>query len=518
MVAFDGSERCGEAEAYYHDFLDNENRPPVPASVTDHIQSCGRCRERLARLREILSETADALAPGPSWRNGRLVAELQAHFECLGQPITCTCVKPFLPNLLIGSIKIRIPTPVTVHVDYCPECSRDLESLRQLDLDAGQLARLSRFYAEGSTGGSWDCLRVQSGPERSVSNGTKAIPCADISWSDIFDCLLCGVEIADESGPTARQETCRAHVWSCALCLERTRELYGALRAIAERPDSEIVTVCSATQEVSADAGRVGAPYEGYPLDVQVLSHPAAYRFLRSGASSMTSKRHPSHTRSRPFLKMAALAAAMIPLAILLFVNRPISASGPTARDIDRRLAQAMNVHMAQFGSDPETPTQEFWASRAQGILISKTADLLVAYDLKRRHRSAIEAEQVTERDVPLDQDAYDRARRRMEGLLGPSLSSGPWDSELSKIEDPAHAAVGVEVYELAWERSRHGGPAEPRKWRFYVDAKTNLPRKAEFFQWDPIEKKLSLATTRRFAYPPEGDTLRRAARLFPPD
>jgi len=514
MVAFDGSERCGEAEAYFHDFLEDESHPPVPASVIEHIESCDRCRERLARLRALLSEAAETGAPGPSWRNGRLVAELQAHFECLDEPITCTCVKPFLPNLLDRSIKIRIPTPITVHVDHCPECSRDLESLRELDLDAWELAMLSRLYAEGSTGGSWDCLRVQSSQERSVSTGTKAISCADISWSDIFDCLVFGVEIAGESGATDRQEMCRTHVWSCSVCLERTQELYRTIHAIAQRPDSEIVTVCSTTQEVSADAERAGAPYDGYPIDVQVRGRPAAGRSRWFAVTSIASARHASPMRLRRRLGMVVLVAT-IPLAILLLVNGPLSASGPSARDIDRRLAQAANVHMAQFGTGSDKPTQEYWASRAQDILISKTAGVFVVYDLKKGYRSTIKAEQVTERNVHLEPVVYERTRRLMEGFLGLSLDNGPWDAELSKIEETTQAAAGVEVYELAWESSRFGGPAEPKKWRIYVDSLTDLPRKAEFFQWDRIERKLLLTTTRRFEYPSENDIRRRADTLL---
>jgi hypothetical protein len=174
---------------------------------------------------------------------------------------------------------------------------------------------------------------------------------------------------------------------------------------------------------------------------------------------------------------------------------------------------------MAQYGKDPKTGedhlTQEYWASRAQDILISKTADTSVVYDLKKGYRSTTKAEQVIERNVHLERDAHERARRSMEGLLGLSPGGAPWDAELNEIEDPAQAAVGVEVYELAWESSRFGGPGEPKKWRVYVDSKTNLPRKAEFFQWDRLEEKFFLATTRRFDYPPEDDILRRRDALL---
>ena len=72
-------------------------------------------------------------------RDRRLVGELQRHFELLGERVTCAQVKPLLAGLLDPSVVIRIPTPVTVHVDHCAACARDLETLRGLI----ELARFS---------------------------------------------------------------------------------------------------------------------------------------------------------------------------------------------------------------------------------------------------------------------------------------------------------------------------------------------------------------------------------------
>lgn len=136
MVASNGSGRCERAEAYYYDYLEEESRSAVPPSVLEHIRGCQYCQRRLGGLREKLSMAPGEGPKGPAGRDRRLIGELERHFELLGERLTCGRVQPFLAGLVDPAVKIRIPTPITVHVDNCPDCARDLESLR----DGGQIA------------------------------------------------------------------------------------------------------------------------------------------------------------------------------------------------------------------------------------------------------------------------------------------------------------------------------------------------------------------------------------------
>ena len=70
-------------------------------------------------------------------------------FQLLDEHVACRDVKCFLPKLALACAQIRIPTPVTVHVDHCPQCTEDLAALRELNLTAPQLKRLSRFFETG---------------------------------------------------------------------------------------------------------------------------------------------------------------------------------------------------------------------------------------------------------------------------------------------------------------------------------------------------------------------------------
>ena len=128
MVAFEGSGRCGWVEAYYHDYLEDADSPSIPAPARDHIRGCQYCQCRVGDLRALVSGLDGG--SGASARDWRLIGVLQRHFALLGERVTCSAVRALLPSLVDGSTPIRIPTPVTVHVDHCDACARDLECLR----------------------------------------------------------------------------------------------------------------------------------------------------------------------------------------------------------------------------------------------------------------------------------------------------------------------------------------------------------------------------------------------------
>jgi len=550
MVAFDGSERCGEAEAYFHDYLDDERRPPVPSAVIDHIRSCSRCRERLAQLKELLAETARLGAAEPAGRDTRIVDELQAHFEHLDEPVRCAQVKPFLPRLLDPSIRVRIPTPITIHLDNCPACSEDLEVLEGFELDAEHLAGLGAFFAqclaEGTAGGPQDARGVRPGSSESLgvrvidrlqalvgrrsseSAEPESISCEDISWSDIFDCILLMDLVADESGRMCRKETCRVHIAACMRCLDRVRVLSRTVSEIAERPDSQVATVCSLAGDVAPDPEEGEAAYEGYPLEVKVLNRPVPKSVPQTRDANVVPIRP---IRRSPWIKVATLAA-VIPLVIFLFFNNSTThATGPTVAKFRKALALQQSVHVARFSVDPEGKerlSQETWASQAAGILISKTIgqrsarfepqpdgserivqgakqpDRYRVSQLKTRRGWEIEGEKTNEYE--LKGNMYDVAKTQIERLLGGELHQGLFNAKLQLIEKPEHEAQGIEVYELSWKTPGRRS-ARPQSYRLQItiDSEENRPAETRFWQGDR-DGDLVLSDIRRFSYPEGGE------------
>ena len=70
---------------------------------------------------------------------------LELHLAYIGKHVTCRAARPFLPALLDPHLKIRIPTPITAHLDNCEQCCEDLEAIRKLDLDRNRLWQLAQI-------------------------------------------------------------------------------------------------------------------------------------------------------------------------------------------------------------------------------------------------------------------------------------------------------------------------------------------------------------------------------------
>ncbi len=129
MADSDTNLLCRQAELYYYDFLGGQSCDPVPQFLAEHIGCCRFCSEQLDRLKKTLSKAEDS---GPQQKQNRAVVNeiLERHFTHIGTSVTCNTVKPFLPGLLDETVRIGIPTPITVHLDNCRHCRRDLETLR----------------------------------------------------------------------------------------------------------------------------------------------------------------------------------------------------------------------------------------------------------------------------------------------------------------------------------------------------------------------------------------------------
>ena len=123
---------CRKAESYYYDFLGGEDCDPVPQFLAEHISSCRFCSEQLQRLKEALSQTEDS---DPQQKQNRTDVNemLQGHFAYISQAVTCNTVKPFMPALLDKTVRLAIPTPITVHIDNCTQCRQDLQKLRNAE-------------------------------------------------------------------------------------------------------------------------------------------------------------------------------------------------------------------------------------------------------------------------------------------------------------------------------------------------------------------------------------------------
>jgi hypothetical protein len=134
-----------EAVQWYYDLVVGR-APGVPEAMIRHIRRCWVCRKRILRLKEAVTGAGGETDGSRSEMKRDVIDTLSLHFGCLDEQVTCSRVRPFLPGLLMPSVQIRIPTPITVHIDHCSECAEDLEVLGDLGLNAEQLERLQQLY------------------------------------------------------------------------------------------------------------------------------------------------------------------------------------------------------------------------------------------------------------------------------------------------------------------------------------------------------------------------------------
>ena len=148
MVRANSENICLDAELYYYDFLEEETKECIPCSTLEHIAQCRRCQAEIERLKAFI-EVPDRLIDLSQYKkNVAITSLLELHFAYVGKAVDCGTVKPFLPNLADPKLTIKIPTPITAHIDRCPACLGELQAIRDMKLTHRQLCRLSQILAD----------------------------------------------------------------------------------------------------------------------------------------------------------------------------------------------------------------------------------------------------------------------------------------------------------------------------------------------------------------------------------
>lgn len=130
---------CETAKSWYFDYLDKPDA--VAPEIVSHIEQCSVCRAEVARLDAMLSQPERAEKPyRPKY--------LELHYHLLDRWVSCEQVVGFLPSLLLPQLGLRGQTPVTAHVDRCPDCQAALQTIASLQLNASELVDASCYLAD----------------------------------------------------------------------------------------------------------------------------------------------------------------------------------------------------------------------------------------------------------------------------------------------------------------------------------------------------------------------------------
>lgn len=522
MIAFDFNSLCREAEQYFYDLISDERQCSIPSNIIDHLEHCQHCSVRIGRLREILLQVEDGIHPDQC---STIAAWLKLHFNFIDMPVNCEIVKPFLPGFLEPSLEIKIPTPITIHLDKCTQCQRDLEIIRDLQLNSKQLCRLSRFFSAKSDN-KITCSQAQAFIEAFVSTNfgalskgilehlcvcpdcrdityqqreivrdkyldasdgkePKAFFCEDISASDYFDYVVpYGIDPANDEYAKFRSFFI-SHSSACPICLNKMQQMHDLIFGIAERANSEIITTYHIEEPAQSESvNDTENIYDGFPIKAQLAAseEKSENRRLTTSFNNVSAKKKPT-VNIRPFVKMGFAAAAVILLGSALLLN--ISpAKAVSLENIYKAIEKIRNVHILSFDPDKNEPAQEQWVSRTFNVNIVKSEKGTVLWDLANKVKKSFASNTGSVETTALSAALIPEIQNTIHGSFGllpfNSISEVPKDAQFNYLDD--NNQNGIEIYELTWHKVSFEGLKVYWKWRVSTFKETNLPQKVEWY------------------------------------
>ena len=374
---------------------------------------------------------------------------LKLHFAHTGRTVNCGVVRPFLPTFLDDGLRIRIPTPITVHLDHCSRCREDLEKISALGLDPQGLTELCRFFTAGS--------RAAPGPPLGEKDRETVI------------------EIA------SRPESGVATIFRTAQPSPDPNDLYAGFPVKVE---------------VAAD-GRIP----------ETSGQPRTVRLMKSIGRSL------SRPGAKGLAKVALAAAAVIIIGAAAFLIADRPAGAITIDQIYKAVVRAPNVHISTYTPGESEPIQQRWVSRPLGIYMSKAGDEIYLWDLNNGIKKSKDPKTGTVTTEKLSEEEIQAIRtKRASSSLGlvpfQDISGAPGDAEwarLQTIKDKT-GKITLEVYRLVWTHNSYGSEAEILQWEAYLDPIKKLPEKMEWRRQLPGEDELRLVTTHIVEYTSEED------------
>src|SRR4030042_4373022 len=148
MISHNPDINCKNARLYYYDFLSRETREGIPEVTLQHITQCQNCQTEVDNLKDLFVQADERFESEQSRKDSAVITLLKLHFEYAGEPVKCDTVRPFLASLADPVLHIRIPTPITAHLDKCQPCRDDLLTLLDLHLPHKYLCRLGQLLAD----------------------------------------------------------------------------------------------------------------------------------------------------------------------------------------------------------------------------------------------------------------------------------------------------------------------------------------------------------------------------------
>lgn len=501
MISQNPYSNCLSARLYYYDFLNKESKEDIPEGTLNHINNCPDCQAEIDQLETLLTNIDERSEEQENRRNSAITTLLKLHFSYVDERVTCKTVKPFLASLADSALQILIPTPITEHIDECRNCRDDLLTIRDFHLTHKQLCRLGQLLAEKSTDDTVSCSQArqaipavaslvfrktnaevlkhlsacpqcrqallqyreglsQKQPDNDTDQAT--IPCRAVSPSDIYDYALpYGIDPSDDEYAEFR-EPLALHLGGCPTCMAKVLELQKTIYRIADRSESDVVTVYHADELIAAHK-----PVNFTARLKQITSSP----------------------KVRPWLKVSVAAAAVVIIGLGLMLNEP-TVEATSYDQMSAAIEKARNLHITTYnysGNEPKI-TIEKWFTRSLGIYMFKD---MSKYDLKDL-TNKLQKVRVLGSDLVEQAKLPDYDQVKIERNIGVFLNLLPF-ARLSEAPpgttwkpttaaDKTTANENSEFSDLTWTETSSTGSITYKR-RYYVDPKSSIPIKIELYR-----------------------------------
>jgi len=551
MISHNPYINCTNARLYYYDFLNTETREGIPEGALQHIKQCRNCQTEIDSLKNLLVKADESITSEQSRKDSAISTLLRLHFEYTGEPVKCDTVKPFLGSLADPVLQIRIPTPITTHLNKCEACRDDLQMLLDLRLPHKYLCRLGQLMADKPIEDEFICSQAQAAIPAVVSmafhetnaeilkhlctcsdcrkklylhrecirkelllNGElqNGFPCDSVSVADIYDyCLPYGIDPADDEYVEFR-ESLTSHLRSCPKCLAKIQQLHLTISNIAERAESEIITV------YDIDESR---PYADIPKRSEIAGTEDNLHIEQPKTINLTARLKEKATalNIKPFLKVGLAAAAVIIIGFALFFNSS-AAKAVSIEQIYQAIKNAKNVYIATY-TDKMELVQEIWTSRSLNIYMTKTGEKFILLDLANKNIIEKDFSMGPVKKSELSNETANATTKTMAGFLGlvpfHDLTLLPDNVEWKyAVNDyPDNITETTEKYELTWLEKTGAAYSILNKWVVFVDSK-NRPIKTEFYRNLESDNKYNLQSTMEIKYPSDDEIRSKIKGVFP--
>ncbi len=554
---------CVNAMPYYYNFINNEEGKYIPEKVLQHISICQNCRAEINRLKDMLTHPDEHCSNKEASKNSYITGILRLHFAYMGKSVNCSTVKQFLPMLTVPSLQIKIPTPITVHVDHCQICSDDLATLKKLGLSQNRLIRFAQFLAINPFRKSISCRLAQTSAPAVLSLASdqknpeflihlnacthcrkflyqywesarkklmhkewakNRFACRQLSQTELFDyCFPHDLDLSALPNTKSRKAV-TLHLRQCPTCLDRMLHLHRTLYGIADRPNSEIITQYALQQEVNVPSEADSRDfYHDWPVNVKVVDNAKRKATGTYGLSVLPQKvkQKISASNFRRFITPSLATAALILIASAVFFTfAPTKAIAFT--QVREAITKMNNAYVSLFAVGKSQPLQEEWISRSLNIKMLKNQKQCMLWDMKSKlkkttytYSDTVETTTVSEKTPGKTENSIINT-----ATLKPfsQLEDLPENAVWSRVPDKSAQTEfpGTEVYDLTWTvNSVNSVSLTWFKWRFFIDPQTNLPKRIErYFRFAP-EKNYTFNNYSVITHPTDEEIIATIENVF---